>query len=160
VNDVVAVGVVERVRHLFGDPEHLIQRQPPGGSEPGPHRFALHVRHDVEGTGNLARGPVRLEHAGVVYREDMRVMELGRELDLAQESLDADLERDLRAEDLDSDLAVVPHIAGEIHHGHPTASQLALEQITIGKSGAECGRRLVSHGQVSRRSFESAPARA
>ena len=71
------VGVGQRVGHLAQDPERLVDRQGAVTLEPGAERLAFDERHDViEEAGGLA---------GVVEREDVGVLQLGGDLDFAEE---------------------------------------------------------------------------
>ena len=53
-----------------------------------------------------------------MQRQDVRVLEIGGGLDLAQEPLGADHRGQLGAQDLDRDLAVVLEVLREVHRGH------------------------------------------
>ncbi len=76
------VGVVERRGHLGGDPHGVGHGQLFLPGEPVAQRFTGHEGHDVEEEG------VRL--AGIEKGEDVRVLEVGRELDLGEEPLGPD----------------------------------------------------------------------
>ena len=67
-------------------------------------RFAFHVRHHVVEAG--------LVLAGIVERQDMRVVERGGGLDLGEEAVHADGGGELGAQDLDGDRAVVLQVLG------------------------------------------------
>ncbi len=66
MDDVVAVGVVQRARHAFGDLDGLLDRELFLTVELVAQRFALHERHHVEDQ------PVGL--AGIVQREDVGML--------------------------------------------------------------------------------------
>lgn len=53
----------------------------------------------------------------------------GGKSDLSQESLAAEVMREFRVKHPDSDRTLVPEIAGEVHHRHPAAPQLALDDV-------------------------------
>lgn len=63
-------------------------------------------------------------------RDDVRMLELGREEDLALETLECDLRRGVRREHLDHDLAAQRGLLGDEHARHPAADELALECVT------------------------------
>jgi len=81
VDDVVLVGVAQGIGHLAGDLERVGKRKLPLPLESVAEGFPLHVGHYVI---QEARGRAR-----VVQRQDVRVAQLRRDLDLAQESLGA-----------------------------------------------------------------------
>ena len=124
----LAVGVIQGGGHLAGDTERLVEGELALHVEPLPERAALHVRHHVE------EEPAGLSR--VIDREDMRVGEPGRHLDLPEEPLGADLDGDLRAKDLESDSTVVAEVPGEEDDRHAALAQLALDAVAIG----ECSR--------------------
>ena len=82
VDDALAVGVVERAGDLARDADRVGDGQLLLAGEAVAERLALDEGHDV------VEEPVGL--AGVVQREDVRVLQVRRGLDLAQEPLGAD----------------------------------------------------------------------
>jgi hypothetical protein len=40
-------------------------------------------------------------------------------------------------QDLDRDVAIELHVAGEVHHSHASAAELALERILAGQGGLQ-----------------------
>ena len=95
VDDAVAVGVVERVGHLDGDRAPRVDRKLALGVEPVAQRLPLHHRHDeVQDRRRLA---------GVVQREDVRMVQPRGEADLAEEALAAERLGELGAQHLDGD---------------------------------------------------------
>ena len=88
VDHAVAVGVVQRVGHLAGDP-HARPRPASCLSRPSRSR---RLSPSTNGMVNQSR-PVGV--ARVVAREDVRVLQAGGELDLAQEPLGAERGREL-----------------------------------------------------------------
>ena len=95
---------------------------------------ALDVRHHVIDEAT------RL--AGIDERQDVGVLELRREPDLAQEPLGAEEGGKFRAEHLDCDQAVVLQIASEIDRGHPAATELALDTVAAGQRRLEAVQQL------------------
>ena len=82
VHDAVAVRVVQRLGHLAGEPDGVLDRQLDFALQPVAQGLALDVGHRVpEPACCLAR----VEHG-----QDVRVLEPGRGLDLAQEALRAE----------------------------------------------------------------------
>ena len=77
MHDAVPVRVVERGGNLAGDTHRLRDRELRLAIETIPKRLPLHVRHDVI--------QLAVSLAGVEHRQDVRVRQPGRELDLAKE---------------------------------------------------------------------------
>ena len=82
VDDVVAMGVVQRQGRLPDDADRLVHRELDLAGEPVPQALALDERHGVP---ELTRGFSRVVHA-----QDVGVLEPGGELDLPLEALVAD----------------------------------------------------------------------
>ena len=117
VRVVQRVGDLDRDRHRFG------RRQPRLRHETIAERFPLDVGHDgVEETSRLA---------GVQQRHDVGVLELGRDPDLAEESLGADRRGDVRVEHLDRDSALVAPIVREVDVRHAAPTQLAVDDVAF-----------------------------
>ena len=57
------------------------------------------------------------------------MLQLGGDLDLALEAVDADAGGKFRREHLDDDLAAERRLVGDEHARHPAAPQLALERV-------------------------------
>ena len=123
VDHALAVGVVERARHLGRDPHGDLDRELLLPPEPVAQRFALDVGHDVVG------GAAHL--AGVVQREDVGMLQVGGGLDLLQEPLGADHRGQLGAQHLEGHRSVVLQVAGEEDGRHPARAQFALQRIAV-----------------------------
>ena len=78
----VPVRVVQRLGHLAGEPDRVLDRQLDLALQPVAQALALDVRHRVP------EPPCRL--ARVEHGQDVRVLQPGGGLDLAQESLGAE----------------------------------------------------------------------
>jgi hypothetical protein len=100
----VAVRVTQRRGDFAGDPQGVVERELALPVQPGAQRLALDVGHDVE------QEPVRL--ARVVERQDVGMIEMGRELDLTEKALGPQRSGDLGIEDLDRDRAAVAQVLG------------------------------------------------
>ena len=61
----------------------------------------------------------------------MRVLQLGRGLDLSKEALPAEQGADCRVEHFQGDEALMTEVAGEINGRHPPAPELALEGVAV-----------------------------
>jgi hypothetical protein len=108
------VGMPECVSDLFGDLECVLDGElllPPQAIA---QRLALDVRHRVE--------ELAVRFTAVVEREDVRVVELGRDLDLAEEALTTERRRELGTQHLQGDLTIEFLVLGEVHHSHPATA--------------------------------------
>jgi len=123
----VAVRVGERVGHLATDLERVLERQLLLTLQPVAQGLPFDEGHDVE------ERAVGL--AGVEQRKDVRMGELRRDLDLAQEPVRTHRGGQFGAQDLERDVAVVSEIFGEVDRGHPALAQLALDGVAVGKGG-------------------------
>ena len=65
----------------------------------------------------------------------MRVLEVRRCFDLAQEPVSADHGGQLGAQDLHRDSAVVPQVLGQVDGSHTALAQLPLDAVAVGQSG-------------------------
>ena len=131
VDHPVPVGVVERRGHLGGDPHRVGHGELLLPVEPAPERLALDEGHDVE---EEAVGLARVEQ-----REDVRVLQVGGELDLGQEPLGADDGGELGPEQLEGDLPVVPEVLGQEDRGHAAGADLALDPVAVGRAPPGAG---------------------
>ncbi len=143
VDHAVAVGVVERARHLARDPDRVRHRELLLPREPVAERLPFHEGHDVEEKlgdwaigrfGDWTAGDPRIEQG-----QDVRVLQRGGGADLGEEPLGADHRGQLGAEHLDRHLAVVPQVLGQVHRGHPAMPQLPLDAVAVGKGAGEPG---------------------
>ena len=121
MHDAALVRVRERAGHLAPDADRLLDGQPVVRAEPLPQRVALDVRHDVV---ELLR-----RRARIVDGEDVRMLQTGRELDLALEALRAERVRQLGVQDLDGDEPLVPHVVREEHRRRSAATDLPLQDV-------------------------------
>ncbi len=129
VHDAVAMGVVERVRYLLRDLRGVLHRQPLRLLQPLAQRLPFHDRHHViEEPAGLTR---------IEQRHDVRMIEPGRQVDLAHEPIGTELQGQLRAEHLDGDPAVVSYVVREVDGGHATLAELELDRIAAGESRLE-----------------------
>ncbi len=120
----VRVRVVEGRGGVPSDADRLLDWKQLLAVEPLAQGFALHVRHHVE------EEPIRL--ARVVQREDVGVIQLGDDLDLAEKPVGSDGGCQLGPEDLHRDLAVVLHVVGQIDRRHAAAPELPLDSVAAG----------------------------
>ena len=139
MHDPLAVRVVERARHLPGDSQRLLEPQLLFAVELVAQRFAADEgQHVVEEAAFGAR---------VDQREDVRVVEPGRDLDLGQESLAAQHRAQFGPQHLERHLAVVLEVGGQVDGGHAAGAELPLDAIALFKGGGQGGD--VGHGCLS-----------
>ena len=123
------MGVGQRLGDLTDDPDRIVQRELLLPLEPAPQRLPLDERHDVvQQPAGVAR---------VVERQDIGVLEVGGDLDLAQEPVGPDRSGQLRPEDLDGDLAAVPEVLGEEHRGHAAFAEQPLDVVAVAEGRAK-----------------------
>ncbi len=151
VDDAEGVGRAERVRHLVGDLQRVVHRQHGLARDAVAQRLARDERHHV------VEEAVRL--AGIEQAEDVRMVELGGELDLSLEPLGAHRGRQLGVQHLDGDVALVPEVVREEDGGHAAGAQLALDAVAIPQRvlqllegagvglGLDAGRRAALHAE-------------
>ena len=127
MDDAVAVGVVERLGRLAGDPQRLIE-----GSCCSRRSRSRSDSPSMYGMVNQRR-PAGL--ARIVDGEDVGVLEAGGEFDLPLEPLGADGAASSGMQHLERDGAVVLEVLGEVDGGHAPATELALERIPVRERG-------------------------
>ena len=123
VHDTRRVRRGEGVDHLQQDPDRLIDRQLTGARQSLAQRLSRDIRHDVEVE---APGLTRVEQ-----RQDVRVLQPRRNVDLAEEAVAAEGSSQLGPKHLDRNPAMVPNVFGQVDRGHSAAAQLALEHVPI-----------------------------
>ena len=129
------VCVRERVGDFLEQAHRFVDRELAFDRKAGTQRLAINVRHHViEKAVHLAR---------IVQRENVRVMHLCDDMNLARKAVDSHRGAELRTEDLERDFTIVLDVAREIHHGHSTLADLAFDFI----AAAERGRELHIDGQ-------------
>jgi len=67
--------------------------------------------------------------ARVEQRQDVRVLQLRGNADLAQEAIPAKQRGEFLAENLDRDIAIVFDVVREIHGGHATGAEFTLDAV-------------------------------
>jgi hypothetical protein len=72
------------------------------------------------------------------------MLQIGRDLDLAEEPLDPEHGAKFGVQDLERDVAVMPEIARQVDYRHAAAADLAIDGISAGQCGVELGRNV--HG--------------
>ena len=123
------VGVVERAGDLGGQPDRVGHRELALAGQPVAKRFTLHVRHHVV--------EERVRRAGVEERQDVRMLQVGRGLDLGEKAVRADHRGELGPEHLDGHPAVVAQVVTEVDRGHAALAQLPLQAVAVGQGSGE-----------------------
>ena len=137
MNHSAPVGVAQRVSHLAGDTQRVVERQLLLAVQPVSQRLALDQRHGIE---EEAIGLARVEQ-----RQDVRVPQIGRGLDLAQKPFRPQRLGQFRPQHLDRHLAVVLEVLGEVDCGHAPAPELTLDRVSIGERCMQFGEKVGHH---------------
>ncbi len=132
VHHAVPMGVREPVHDLAQEAHRLRWGQRAVARQPVPQRVAVDERHDV------VEEPVRFTR--IKQRQDVRGLQLGRDLDLAQEALPADGLGQLGAQHLDRHPPIVLQVLGQVHRGHAARPELALDVVAVGEGGGDLGK--------------------
>ena len=151
MDDALAVGVFQGRSNLFGNTECLLNTELLLVREATAQGVTLDVRrYIVDEPGCLAR---------VMQREDVGVVQTGRNGDLAEKPLGSYGGGNLRLEHLDGDLAVVLEVLGEIHGRHPSGANRALDAIPVRQGGVDVVRCLhhASQDDAERSASRGAP---
>ena len=107
-----------------GDAELLLAFQA------SPECLALDEWHDI-----VQEAPTGF--TAVEQRQQLGMLQLRRDLDLAQEPLGAERRAELRLEDLERNFAVVLQFVGEIDGRHPAFAEHALNAVPVGQGAGE-----------------------
>jgi hypothetical protein len=123
VHDTRPVRNVERVGHLARDPQRVADGELSLAGESRAQRLARCKRRDViQQLARLSR---------VEQRDDVRMRELRRDPNLAQETLGAEHRAELRVEHLDCDVAPVANVARKVDTSHTATTNLALDAVAL-----------------------------
>src|SRR6266850_989031 len=145
----VGVRVAQRVQHLAGDADRLLERNLGLPSKPLAQGFPVDVGHRIP---QEPAGLPRIEE-----RKNVGVAEVSGRLDFVPETLRAEAGGEFGVQDLERDRAVMLEVPREVHSCHAAPAELALDRVAIteglfektGESG---------HGAARWRRLESAPA--
>jgi hypothetical protein len=129
MNDAVTVCVVERSGDGGGDTDGVGDRELSFALEPPAKGFTFDKGHDVE------QQPVRL--TAVEQRQEIRVLQIRRDANLAEKALNAEHGAEVRIQNLERDAAIVPEVAREIDGRHAAGADLALDGIASAERGIE-----------------------
>ena len=145
VNDAVPVRVVECIGDFPRNANGFVHAELRLAVQLLADRLALDVGHHVE--------QERVRRSRIEERQNVRMLQRRRRLDLHQESVGAEHRGEFRLQHLDRDLAIVFQIFGEIDRSHAAGAELALDAVAARKGGGEAG------SDLSQRSDSGAPQR-
>src|SRR5262245_6381430 len=110
MDDSALVGVAQGSSDLTSDLQRIVAGQLLLSGKAITQRLALNQRHDVvEGAGSLA---------GIVEWQDVGMLQIRRQLDLAEEPIGPEGSGQFRSQDLDRDRAAMLQVSGEIDGRH------------------------------------------
>ena len=124
MDDAVPVRVVERECRLARDTHRVGNRKLPFARHSIAKRFALDERHRVP--EQPVRGP------RIVHAQDVRMLQIGGELDLLLEPVRAECRAEVRVEDFERDRPVVVRVDREVDRRHAAVPELALDTVSGG----------------------------
>ncbi len=132
VDHMVAVGVVQRVGDLPGDPHGILHRESPLSLEPVPKTLSLYVWHGVP---QRAGGVPRVEHG-----QNVRVVQASRYADLTQKALDPYPDGEVGMEHFERDGSIVLDVVGKVDRGHASTPELVPDAVGLGQICLESSR--------------------
>lgn len=125
MDDALAVCEVERAGDVSDNPNRLVDCQHLLSRKTVAQRFTLHERHDIEQrAGCVSR---------IVQRQDVRVLQVGGDLDFLEEAFCAERRSQLGLEHLERDLPVVPQVNSEVDRSHAALAELSLDVVAVGQ---------------------------
>src|SRR2546426_681789 len=131
---VMAMRIGQGTRHLSSDLGGVVDGELFLSVESVPEGYALDIWHDViEEAVGFPR---------IVKGQDVRVRESRGDLDFAHEALGAERRGELGPQHLDRDGAMMLEIPAEVHRGHPTATEFALDRVTPDEGGSQAGEQV------------------
>jgi hypothetical protein len=123
MDHVVAVRVVQRRGDFGCDPERVADGKLLFPGDAVAQGLPLDEGHHVE--------QIRFRLARVEQRQDVRVLEVGGELDLGQKPLGPDHGGELGPKHLERDAAVVPEVVREVNGRHAAGTDLPVQTIAF-----------------------------
>ena len=117
----VAVRTIERSAHIGDDVQRGRHIKRPIAIKPLPQRLTANQWHHVEQKSS--------GDAGIKERDDVRVVEPCRNLDLPLKPFRRQCRADRRAKELDRDVSTMSNIASQQHHGHTTPTDFGRQLV-------------------------------
>jgi hypothetical protein len=146
VNHAMRMGVRQRVGDLAGERHRVLLGKPPVPLQPLAQGLALDERHDEirqRGTGTA------LDHAGIKDGKNVRVLQPGGELDLAEEAFEAQRAAELGPDHLERHRTPMPQVLREIDRRHPAGADLTLQEVALTERLAKTPEGLIHEGGKS-----------
>jgi len=128
----VLVGIVERKCGLARNAERVLKRELPFANKPGPQALAFDEGH---GEPQLASC-----FAGVEDGEDMRMLEPGREMDLASKPVRPESRGQFWVQNLERHGTVMLQVVRQKDCRHATAPELPLEDVAVAERFSDIRR--------------------
>jgi hypothetical protein len=125
------------VGDLARNPQRVGDRQLPFALESCTQRLALDERHHIE--------QLPLEASRIEQRQDVRVLQRRRELDLLQESIGAEHGGEFGVQQLERDLTAMPNVLRQVDGRHAARAELALDAVAVGETRAEVREQRAAH---------------
>ena len=142
VNDTASVGMAEGVRDLERDLDRILDGKLPFADQPVAQGLALDERHHIV---EQAVG-----FTGIDEPEDVRMLELGSEPDLALEAIAPHGDRQLGMKDLDGNLAAVTDVLRQEDGRHASAAKLSLDLVPVSQPIMQPGQSVQDGSRRSR----------
>jgi hypothetical protein len=133
VDDALAMSVVEGGGDFTGETDRVLNGELLLAGQAVAEGLARHVGHDV------VEEAVGL--AGIDQPENVRVLEIGGDLDFGEEAFAADHGAQLGVEHLDGDSSAVLQVLGEVDGCHAARAELPLDPVAVGEGRRETGFR-------------------
>src|SRR4051794_22970605 len=125
----MAMSIVQRGGDLTRDPERVADGELLLPGDAIAQGLAFDERHHVK--------QIRFRLARVEQRKDVRVLQIGGQLDLGQESLGTDHGGKLRTKHLERNLSVVPEVGRQVDGRHTAGADFSVQTIAFSQSGLE-----------------------
>jgi hypothetical protein len=127
MDDPVAVSIVERMSGFHRDADGFLYRQLMFSTQPLAQRFTLDIGHGIPQVScGLAR---------VVHREDVRMLQLRRELNFSLKALGAHRSAQLQVQDLERSCGGEVQVMGKKNTTAIPPWPSSLDPVTVGKAG-------------------------
>jgi len=131
----------ESPRDLGRETNRVVDRELLLAAQPVAQALPFDERHHIVG------GAVDL--AAIDQAQDVRMLQGGDGLDLAEEALGPDDRGQLWAHHLDRDFAIVLEVLGQVDRGHAALAELPLDAVAVGEGSLQSGHRLGHRGRLS-----------
>lgn len=124
--------------YLAGNANRLVDRQLLFARQSVAQGLTRDVGHDV------VQMPTGI--AGFVEGENGRVIELGGDRDFSEEAVRSEDRSQIGSNDFDGDGAVVLEVVRQVHRGHASATEFAVDSVALLKRGPNFNKLIRVHG--------------